>query len=316
MSVKGGFFKGREPQICLEFALVFGYDFDMKAVFVTKVGSGYDDVIEKHYHFPKTYLSRVEQTVGDLIIYYEPRSQGGNLSYFAVAQVTGIQEDKVRENHYYARIDGFLNFDREVHFSNDGIYEKTFLNEDGSFRSGAQSNAVRLITNDEFNAIVSAGFSAHPPHPDKNESLAGFEEEQETFKRPIVEQLISKPFRSSTFRRQVQAAYGLRCAVTGLRIINSKGHSEVHAAHIRPVELDGTDSVRNGIALSRTAHWMFDNGLISLNDDFSIITAHAGIPEKAKRLLLPDRKAIVPINQKLQPHPKFLEYHRDVIFES
>ena len=70
--------------------------------------------------------------------------------------------------------------------------------------------------------------------------------------------------RDAAFARVVQAAYGATCADTGLKIIKGGGRAEVQAAHIRPVKDKGPDSVRNGIALSATAHWMFDRGLISL----------------------------------------------------
>jgi predicted restriction endonuclease len=31
--------------------------------------------------------------------------------------------------------------------------------------------------------------------------------------------------------------------------------------------------MRNGIALSRSIHWMFDHGLLSLTDDYEILMA-------------------------------------------
>ncbi len=63
------------------------------------------------------------------------------------------------------------------------------------------------------------------------------------------------------FRRVVLRAYEQRCAVTGLRLINGGGRAEVEAAHIRPVEANGPDIISNRLALSGTAHWMFDRGL-------------------------------------------------------
>jgi putative restriction endonuclease len=73
------------------------------------------------------------------------------------------------------------------------------------------------------------------------------------------------------FRRVVLCASDERCAVTGIKLINGSGRAEVAAAHIRPVEKNGPDIVSNGIALSGTAHWMFDRGLISLADDLEIL---------------------------------------------
>ncbi|HYW75415.1 MAG TPA: hypothetical protein VFA48_02160 [Gammaproteobacteria bacterium] len=70
-----------------------------KAVFTTAAGSIYDDLPEFRYHFPRTYLRRVEAALGDWIVYYEPRrtdgpsSSSGRQSYFAVARVVGVQPD-------------------------------------------------------------------------------------------------------------------------------------------------------------------------------------------------------------------------------
>src|SRR3546814_9585906 len=96
-----------------------------------------------------------------------------------------------------------------------------------------------------------------------NEHVPGLMEEPSTFDRPIVERVIARPFRDAAFARAVKSAYADTCAITGLKIINGGGRSEVQAAHIRPVVSQGPDSVRNGLALSGTIHWMFDRGLIS-----------------------------------------------------
>ena len=41
-------------------------------VLMHKDGSIYDDIPEVHYQFPKSYLSRARQMVGDWIVYREP----------------------------------------------------------------------------------------------------------------------------------------------------------------------------------------------------------------------------------------------------
>lgn len=99
----------------------------MKAVFTTKVGSGYDDIVEQQYHFPSTYLAQVKNAVGDWIAYYEPRRQadagtGGRQAYFAMARVVGIQPDPRRDDHHYARLIDFLDFDTAVPFRTDDGY--------------------------------------------------------------------------------------------------------------------------------------------------------------------------------------------------
>src|SRR5580692_5541528 len=83
-----------------------------KAVFTTKVTPSYKDLPEERYHFPRTYLNYVQQTVGDYIIYYEPRrstaelsSRGGRQSYFGVARVNSLVEDNNLPDHFFANID-------------------------------------------------------------------------------------------------------------------------------------------------------------------------------------------------------------------
>jgi len=142
-------------------------------------------------------------------------------------------------------------------------------------------------------------------------------EEPEAYARPMVEQLGFRPFRDVAFTRSVRAIYNFTCAMTGLSIINGGGRPEVEAAHIRPVGNDhnGPDSMRNGIALSRSIHWMFDRGLFSLTDGYEILMAKKLIPDPIKRLLNPDGKILLPADRKLCPHPQFLQYHRERIFK-
>ena len=89
------------------------------------------------------------------------------------------------------------------------------------------------------------------------EQQSAFQYEQE---RTRVAYLTSRIVRDRVFRRVVLRAYDSRCAITALKLINGRGRAEVEAAHIRPVEANGPDIVSNGLALSGTAHWMFDRG--------------------------------------------------------
>lgn len=286
----------------------------VKMIFVAKIASAYDDLIEERYHFPKRYLRRVEQAVGDFIIYYESRRGGGNLAYFATGRVTGIRPDLNKEDHYYALIKDYLKFDVPVGFRQNGGYESALVSADGTLNSGTAQNSVRSIPENEFNAIVAAGFAGSSKWPDRNSPKFGFEEEQAEFERPIVESIVNRKFRDMKFRQQVQSAYDRRCALTGLRLINGGGRPEVEAAHIRPVAANGTDSVRNGIALSGTVHWMFDRGLISLRDDYSILLSRH-LNSDVTHLLTKNLTAIVPNDTASRPHPINLEYHRDQVFK-
>jgi putative restriction endonuclease len=297
-----------------------------KAVFVTKPSSRYSDDIEHRYHFPRMYLNAARQCIGDMVVFYEPRrssvelsSRGGRQAYFATAQVLDIVVDPSRSDHFFALIDTttFIEFTKPVRFKSlGGVYlERRLRKADGSTSKGLAGRAIRLIENDEYEAIVRNGFS------DDLQPISQVDQEFELsdppaeFERPILEQLVRRPFRERAFALNVRRAYDARCAMTGIRLINGGGRAEMEAAHIRPVEDKGPDLVRNGIALSRTFHWMFDRGLLSIGNDHKILVAEKHVEPAVLRMLNPDRQLNVPRDPALQPHRQYLEYHRDTVFK-
>src|SRR5262245_33819682 len=298
----------------------------VKAVFTTKPDQTYDDLPEEKYHFPRTYLRQVEATLDDWIVYYEPRrssgdlsSRGGRQAYFAIAKLNSISSDPARADHFYAFVSQFLEFYRAVPFREGQQYfEKQLQRPDGGTSKGAFGRAVRALSDSEFDLILQAGFRPllQPEAHLRAFQPNGLVEEQALYDRPIVERLIARPFRDAAFSVAVKSAYNATCAVTGLKIVNGGGRSEVQAAHIRPVSDHGPDSVRNGIALCGTIHWMFDRGLISVDDDYSILIARGRVPNAALRLINRDRCLCVPARVELQPHRQFLRYHRERIFKA
>lgn len=296
-----------------------------KAVFTTKVTPGYKDLPEARYHFPRTYLNQVRQAVGDHIVYYEPRrtsvelsSIGGRQCYFGVARVTAVVEDTELADHYFALMSDYLDFDLPVPFAEGSeYYESALKKADGSTNKGAFGRAVRLVPDAEFDRILKAGFA--PVLSESTEtkvvSPPGWAEPDVPFERPIVEMTVLRPFRERSFMHNVRAAYANRCAMTGLRLINGGGRPEVQAAHIQPVASKGPDSVRNGLALSGTVHWMFDRGLISVGDDYKILVAKNHVPEEAARLLNPNGVIHLPSDGSLYPNALYLKFHRDVVFK-
>lgn len=119
------------------------------------------------------------------------------------------------------------------------------------------------------------------------------------------------------FRRVVLTAYGERCAMTGLKLINGGGRAEVEAAHIKPVAADGPDKVNNGLSLSGTMHWMFDRGLVSATDDLRILVSrHVNDAESVGAMLNKSGCLLQPIRALDRPHPHFLQWHREHCFKA
>ena len=290
------------------------------AVFTAAESSRYDDDITRHYHFPKTYLAQASAAVGGWVVFYEPRrdsglaSRGGRQAYFAMAQLDRIDADPDSAGHHYARMSGYVEFDRPVPFAEGELYYESSLKKpDGSTNKGAFGRSVRTLPDHEFRAIVRAGF-AHELEPWEG-TLRVVEEVPAYVQRPVIEQVVSRKFRDEAFRRHVRTAYDKRCAMSGLRLINGGGRPEVQAAHIRPVEENGPDTVRNGMALTGTFHWLFDRGLVTVSDDYRIIVSPQGVPDDLDRLIVPNRRLILPSDESQRPHPTYLKWHRQHRFK-
>lgn len=294
----------------------------VKLVMLHKADSIYEDEPEVVYDFPCAYLKAVEEALGDWIVYYEP-VKAGPRGYFAVAKIERVIPKPGAAGRFLAMIEpgSFLPFDREVPRLVDGHPMESALAEpDGTpKKGGAVQSAVRRLPEAEFARIVNHGLpqdlerieaTRYDPQP------AGLAEGAEPMERPVLERLTRRPYRDVAFRRKVREAYGYRCAMSGLMLRNGGGRPEVQAAHIRPVESLGSDSVRNGLALSGTLHWMFDRGLISVAEDCeTILVSHNKVPgEVVGRLLAPDGKLVRPKDPRDAPHPKNLRWHRENVF--
>ncbi|PPB80877.1 putative restriction endonuclease [Albidovulum inexpectatum] len=293
-----------------------------KLVLLHRADSIYDDEPDVVYDFPRQYLKVMQEGVGDWIIYYEP-VKAGPRGYFAVARIDDIIPKPGVEGRYLALIapGSFLPFDRELPREIDGrALESSLAGPDGRATTGglAQS-AVRRLSEADFARIVNLGLPADLETIEDTRygaPAAGLAEDPAPFERPVIERLTRRPYRDVAFRRKVREAYGYRCAMSGLMLRNGGGRPEVQAAHIRPVEHGGSDSVRNGLALSGTLHWMFDRGLISVAEDCeTILVSRNKVPgEVIDRLLIPGGKLLKPRDPKHAPHPANLRWHRENVF--
>lgn len=295
------------------------------AVFIHRTDSIYDDVPSERYQFPKQYLTRAQQCEGDWIVYLEPSKVQNTKGYFAVAKVQEIIGDPRSTDMHLAIIEPgtYLDFGDPVPFREaNEIVERGLLNDRGKISGRAQA-AVRLLSPEDFARIVERGLGRNDdllPRIDQGQQTGGFHEAQNPYQhlsaRDRVNQLTNRVVRDRNFRKNVLRAYGERCAITGLRLINGGGRAEVEAAHIRPVEHDGPDIVSNGLALSGTAHWMFDRGLVGLADDLTIVVSRqsndldavTSLINSSRRLLAPER----PANR---PRLEFVTWHRKHCFK-
>jgi len=129
-----------------------------------------------------------------------------------------------------------------------------------------------------------------------------------------------KQGRDARFRLNVVAAYGYACALTGYRLTTISGATIVDAAHIHQFANSRNNDVGNGIALCKNAHWLFDNGLWTLSDDYRVLVAVDNFSEDCA-----DQKALgayngqrirLPSDKTLWPNQIKIAWHREHKFRT
>ena len=119
----------------------------------------------------------------------------------------------------------------------------------------------------------------------------------------------------SFFRKAVLSAYNERCCITGLSI-----PTLLVASHIVPWSHDDSNRVnpRNGLLLSALHDKAFDNGLLTINDDMTVLVSSKHMVSDDEFFSMSveaydGRQIHLP--EKFQPGLEFLAYHREHIFQ-
>src|SRR5438034_5714566 len=120
--------------------------------------------------------------------------------------------------------------------------------------------------------------------------------------------------REARFRLTVVPAYNYICAMTWYRLVTVDSGSIVDAAHIHQFADSRNNHPRNGIALCKNAHWVFDEGLWSLDDEYRVLVDMKRFDESGAEELLLSLKAnsriLLPADPNYWPDKAHLAWHR------
>ena len=110
------------------------------------------------YHFPRTLSQSVEKSIGDHIVYYEPRRSSIDLVERRRSPIIlrrcashGSYRRSELTDHYFALVEDYLDFDRSVPFvEGSEYYESALKKADGStnkgaFRAGRATHSRRRV---------------------------------------------------------------------------------------------------------------------------------------------------------------------------
>jgi putative restriction endonuclease len=125
--------------------------------------------------------------------------------------------------------------------------------------------------------------------------------------------------RETRFRLSIVSLYSYTCALTGYCLLTVSSGTMIDAAHIHQFADPRNNDPQNGLALCKNAHWLFDNGLWTLADDFTVLVAVGHFTEDS-----PDQKALLdyhgqrirlPNDPRFHPHTSNLAWHRKHKFQ-
>ena len=88
----------------------------------------------------------------------------------------------------------------------------------------------------------------------------------------------------------------------------------LQAAHIQPYVNEDSNHVQNGLCLRADVHALFDEGLLALNPDYSIIVSERVAAASKRYRQLNDRSLRLPSDPNSYPSKAAIDYHRADIF--
>lgn len=239
-------------------------------------------------------------------------------SYWQVVAPRRSQKPDVRLPFHYLKSDGFWSaFDEQgrpsphprlTHFA---VLEPDFL----AFARdlACREKARRILIASYFQAAERLALYALVGLPVPTDQEIGRDAD---YQSPTKAQ---KKGREARFRLNVVAAYNYTCALTGYRLTTISAGSIVDAAHIHDFASSRNNDPGNGLALSKNAHWLFDEGLWSVSDDYRVMVAMGRFTENSgdqKPLAAYDgEKLRLPTDRAWWPSPVHVAWHRKHRFQ-
>jgi putative restriction endonuclease len=213
------------------------------------------------------------------------------------------------------------------HLASDGVYTQVGKEErvvrldpvllarfmDPRLRQEARRRIVATYFPPDERVALYAALGMPVPSSDE---LAAVRQDQAAYKAQLHRG------RDARFKVSVISGYHFTCALTGYRLIASKStYVPLEAAHIHAHSHRGPDSPDNGLALTPTAHRLFDAGLWTIDDNLRIHVAKSDIAESIlpggshfKLSNLHGSRIFIESKALLRPSAQHLAWHRKNVF--
>jgi hypothetical protein len=167
------------------------------------------------------------------------------------------------------------------------------------------SHPIRLVAEEHYRGLATLGAIAN-----------GFgEQEAQRFEPSPLPRVTLKPVRYRELRFEMIDVYGPRCAFIRCSFPSLNGLAfGTDVGHLWPRSAGGPESIQNVLPMSKDVNNQWDQGLISLTNSGDLLIARqAGRDTRA--LFANFERIEFPRNVQFWPDARYLERHRDEIFE-
>lgn len=290
--------------------------------------------IEINQKYNKTQIEEIFKTnFGHSISGINLRNQvNGQKIILLFSSVTGLYEDKIEGDEFYYIGEG-LNGDQKLTTANKALINSNqenriiygFRKEDPKSTLWTYNGILKVI---DYDYVLQNGRMVYEFKIQKTEIET--QQTVEIEKEVMYQELDTTPtlteerktkqtinrikIRSAAFKTEIKRVYEDTCVVCRKRRYTKAKFPEVQAAHIYPVEREGSDDLRNGISLCRLHHWAFDGGLFVITDNFKIkVRDEIKNDSNYEEIYSFNNKTIkLPNNPKLFPAEIYLKAHREI----
>lgn len=136
---------------------------------------------------------------------------------------------------------------------------------------------------------------------------------QERFSKKITTTTTTtKYLRYWKFRHYVLSLYNHTCCISHLKV--EPDYAIIEACHIQPHCHQGDDSITNGIPLCINLHKAFDEGILSLSDNYQVLMKgkqdFEESPSPYSIRQFEDQQILLPVEEKCYPSLEKIHWHR------
>tara|TARA_B100001027_G_scaffold57249_2_gene38677 strand:+ start:5770 stop:7029 length:1260 start_codon:yes stop_codon:yes gene_type:complete len=284
-----------------------------KRYFIFTTGKKENDVDFETYPWERSRFDKVRE--GDFFVYKKSSSLSENkkLYFFGMGQVGPIEGD----DYVVTQIINPVKFDNIIHQEDLNDYQWKWKDRGENWSNFFNHYGMDIIPFEDFKYICEQGIS--------NQTDDNFEKQNNDLikshkkfyfpnsnKKP-KEKFSKLKVRTSddkVWSDNIKIIYDFKCCVTD---ISTKGLN--HSSHISPHSSDEENRLnpKNGLLLSMLIHKCFDEGIISIDDNYRILLSDS---IKDKNLLdylkkYENNKINLPIRKDFYPDRKLLKIHRE-----